>query len=304
MEDLKRRDFIKKSIKIIGGVSLLNSTGLSFQENKRFSLSLAQWSLHRLLQSGKLDNLDFVKITKEKFGINAVEYVNIFFFDKAKDKSYLKEMKNRSNDFGVKNLLIMCDDEGKLGNPNSKSRTQAIENHYKWIEAAKYLGCHTIRVNASSEGSWEEQKKLVIDGLSRLTDFSKAYSINVVVENHGGLSSNGKWLSQVISEVGKDFCGTLPDFGNFKIQSKQKNKEILYDRYKGVKELMPYAKAVSAKSYDFDKKGNETTIDFKKMIKIVKNSKYRGYIGIEYEGNRLSEYDGILATKNLLNKLI
>ena len=304
MEDLKRRDFIKKSIKIIGGVSFLNSTGLSFQENGRFPLSLAQWSLHRSLQSGKLDNLDFVKITKEKFAIDAVEYVNTFFSDKAKNKSYLKEMKKRSNDFGVKNLLIMCDDEGKLGNPNSKSRKKAIENHYKWVEAAKYLGCHTIRVNASSEGGWDEQKKLVVDGLSRLTDFSKAYSINVVVENHGGLSSNGKWLSQVISEVGKDFCGTLPDFGNFKIQTKEKNKEILYDRYKGVKELMPYAKAVSAKSYDFDKKGNETTIDFKKMINIVKNSKYRGYIGIEYEGNRLSEYDGILATKNLLNKLI
>ena len=304
MEDLKRRDFIKKSIKLIGSVTFLNSTGWTFADKNRFSLSLAQWSLHRSLMSGKLDNLDFVKISKEKFDINAVEYVNTFFFKKAKNKSYLKEMKNRSNDFGVKNLLIMCDNEGRLGDSNAKKRKKAIENHFKWVEAANFLGCNTIRVNASSEGSWDEQKKLVVDGLSRLVEFAKDYSINVVVENHGGLSSNGKWLSEVISNVEDDFCGTLPDFGNFKIQTDENNKEIIYDRYKGVKELIPYAKAVSAKSYDFDENGDETTIDFYKMIEIVKSSKYKGYIGIEYEGNRLSEYDGILATKKLLEKLI
>ncbi|MAI88563.1 MAG: xylose isomerase [Candidatus Marinimicrobia bacterium] len=304
MEDLKRRDFIKKSIKIIGSVAFLNSTGLTSADKDRFSLSLAQWSLHRSLMSGKLDNLDFVKISKEKFDINAVEYVNTFFFKKAKNKSYLKEMKNRSNDFGVKNLLIMCDNEGRLGDSNAKKRKKAIENHFKWVEAANFLGCNTIRVNASSEGSWDEQKKLVVDGLSRLVEFAKDYSINVVVENHGGLSSNGKWLSEVISNVEDDFCGTLPDFGNFKIQTDENNKEIIYDRYKGVKELIPYAKAVSAKSYDFDENGDETTIDFYKMIEIVKSSKYKGYIGIEYEGDRLSEYDGILETKKLLEKLI
>ena len=304
MEDFKRRDFIKKSIKIIGSVAFLNSTGLTSADKDRFSLSLAQWSLHRSLMSGKLDNLDFVKISKEKFDINAVEYVNTFFFKKAKNKSYLKEMKNRSNDFGVKNLLIMCDNEGRLGDSNAKKRKKAIENHFKWVEAANFLGCNTIRVNASSEGSWDEQKKLVVDGLSRLVEFAKDYSINVVVENHGGLSSNGKWLSEVISNVEDDFCGTLPDFGNFKIQTDENNKEIIYDRYKGVKELIPYAKAVSAKSYDFDENGDETTIDFYKMIEIVKSSKYKGYIGIEYEGDRLSEYDGILETKKLLEKLI
>ncbi len=304
MEDLKRRDFINRSIKIMGGLAFFNSNIIAFKNQKQFSLSLAQWSLHRSFFSRKIDNLDFVKISKEKFGISAVEYVNIFFFNKAKNKSYLKEMKNRSDDFGVKNLLIMCDDEGKLGDPNLKKRKKTVENHFKWVEAANFLGCKTIRVNALSKGSWDEQKKLVVDGLSRLVEFAKDYSINVVVENHGGLSSNGKWLSQVISEVENDFCGTLPDFGNFKIQTDENNKEIIYDRYKGVKELIPYAKAVSAKSYDFDKNGNETTIDYDKMINIIKSSQYRGYIGIEYEGDRLSEYDGILATKKLIERFI
>ena len=304
MEDLKRRDFINRSIKIMGGLAFFNSNVVAFKNQKPFSLSLAQWSLHRSLFSGKIDNLDFVKISKEKFGISAVEYVNIFFFKKAKNKSYLREMKNRSDDFGVKNLLIMCDDEGKIGDPNLKKRKKAIENHFKWVEAANFLGCKTIRVNASSDGSWDEQKKLVVDGLSRLVEFAKDYSINVVVENHGGLSSNGEWLSQVISDVENDFCGTLPDFGNFKIETNKNNEEIIYDRYKGLKELIPFAKAVSAKSYDFDHNGNETTIDYYKMIEIIKSSQYRGYIGIEYEGDKLSEYDGILATKNLLERLI
>ena len=263
-----------------------------------FKISLAEWSLHRTIRSKKIDHLDFFDITKNKFGLSAVEYVNVFFFDKANDNGYLNEMKIRADDLGIKSLLIMCDSEGDLGDPDPKKRTKAIENHYKWVYAAKFLGCHSIRVNARSTGSYDEQIKLATDGLQRLTEFAQEFGINIIVENHGGLSSNGTWLSKVIRDVEHPMCGTLPDFGNFKIEG-----NTWYDRYKGVSELMPFAKGVSAKSNSFDHEGNDTQTDYYKMIKIVLASGYDGYIGIEYEGNELGEMEGILATKELLERV-
>lgn len=245
-----------------------------------------------------MDNLDFAAKAKKDFGIEAVEYVNQFFKDKAKDKKYLAEMKKRAKGSGVKGLLIMIDGEGNLGEPNENTRSKAIENHYKWVDAAKFLGCHSIRVNARSKGSYDEQVKLATDGLSRLTEYGDKRGINVIVENHGGLSSNGKWLATVIKNVNHARCGTLPDFGNFRLKG-----DKWYDRYQGVRELMPFAKAVSAKSHDFDDMGNETKTDYLKMMKIVKAARYRGWVGIEYEGGRLSEDEGILATKKLLEKV-
>jgi len=281
----------------LSGISILQLNSCE-RKNMPFQISLAEWSLHRTIRSKKIDHLDFFDITKNKFGLSAVEYVNVFFFDKANDSGYLNEMKIRADDLGIKSLLIMCDSEGDLGDPDPKQRTKAIENHYKWVDAAKFLGCHSIRVNARSTGSYDEQIKLATDGLQRLTEFAKDFGINIIVENHGGLSSNGSWLSKVIQDIDHPMCGTLPDFGNFKIDD---NK--WYDRYKGVSELMPFAKGVSAKSNSFDQKGNETQTDYYKMIKIVLDSGYDGYIGIEYEGNELGEMEGILATKELLERV-
>mgnify|MGYP001238392369 FL=1 len=281
----------------MSGISILQLNSCE-RKNMPFQISLAEWSLHRTIRSKKIDHLDFFDITKNKFGLSAVEYVNVFFFDKANDSGYLNEMKIRADDLGIKSLLIMCDSEGDLGDPDPKQRTKAIENHYKWVDAAKFLGCHSIRVNARSTGSYDEQIKLATDGLQRLTEFAKDFGINIIVENHGGLSSNGSWLSKVIQDIDHPMCGTLPDFGNFKIDD---NK--WYDRYKGVSELMPFAKGVSAKSNSFDHKGNETQTDYYKMIKIVLDSGYDGYIGIEYEGNELGEMEGILATKELLERV-
>ena len=277
-----------------------------------FEISLAQWSLHRSLYSGKLNHLDFAKISKENFGIDAIEYVNSFFFEKAEDKSYLKEMKNRADDYGVKSLLIMCDNEGSLGDPDNQKRQKAVENHYKWHEAAKYLGCHSIRVNAylteslhglevgdyTKTGSYENQVSLAADGLRKLTEFGANIGINTIVENHGGLSSDGAWLASVMKAVDHPMCGTLPDFGNFRIEG-----DRWYDRYKGVKELMPFAKAVSAKSHDFDSNGNETQTDFFRMMDIVIDAGYSGYVGIEYEGSGMDEMSGIKATKDLLERV-
>jgi sugar phosphate isomerase/epimerase len=263
-----------------------------------FEISLAEWSLHRALFGKKLDHLDFAPTAKSTYGIRAVEFVNQFFKDKAKDRKYLAELKKRADDAGVKLLLIMCDGEGQLGDADDAKRKLAVENHYPWVEAGKYLGCHSIRVNAGSSGSYEEQQKRAADGLARLSEFAATHGLNVIVENHGGLSSNGKWLSEVIKLVDKKNCGTLPDFGNFNLGGGRE-----YDRYQGIKELMPFAKGVSAKSHDFDKDGNETHTDYVRMMKIVLEAGYHGYVGIEYEGGKISEEEGIVATKKLLERV-
>lgn len=265
-----------------------------------FDISLAQWSLHQSLFDGKIDNLDFPATAKNEFGISAVEYVNQFFKDKAEDTDYLDELNNRCNDLGVDQVLIMIDGEGGLAVNDDSERIKAIENHYKWVEAAEYLGCHSIRVNARGDGTRSEQKKAAIDGLGRLATFAKDYDINVIVENHGGYSSNGEWLKDVMQQVDMDNCGTLPDLGNFCIEQEDGVCVEEYDRYKGTKELMPFAHGVSAKTYAFNEEGEETTIDYRKMLKIVKDAGFNGYIGIEYEGSELSEFEGIKASKELL----
>lgn len=327
----KRRDFIKQ----FAGLTALSAAGIwtlgctgSKQANTEeqqettavpqtvvkppfFKISLAQWSLHKMLFAKELDPLDFPLKAKKDFGIEAVEYVSTFYKDKAKDMTYLAELKKRCEDNGVTSVLIMVDGEGNLGDADAKKRMQAVENHYKWVEAAKFLGCHTIRVNAYGEGTAEQVKAAAIEGLGKLTEFGIKNGINVVVENHGGYSSNGKWLAEVIATVNKnlntDRCGTLPDFGNFCIKYKnnkwQDGCEEEYDRYTGVAELMPFAKGVSAKSYDFDAQGNETKLDYKRLLKIVKDAGYTGYVGVEYEGTRLSEEEGVRATKALLDRM-
>ena len=263
-----------------------------------FSISLAEWSLHRTLGAGELDNLDFAHVAKNDYGVDAVEYVNTFFYERASDTGYLSEMKARAEGEGVTSLLIMCDRVGRLGDPDEAARTAAVEGHYPWIEAAKFLGCHSIRVNAASGGTFEEQQLLAADGLRRLCEFGDQHGLNVIVENHGGLSSNGAWLAGVMELVEHPRAGTLPDFGNFRIRDDE-----WYDFYQGVEELMPYAKAVSAKSHDFDEEGNETELDYERLMRIVLDAGYRGYVGVEYEGDELSEPDGIRATKALLERV-
>ncbi len=290
---MNRRIFLQKSAAGVIGLSVLSSCSRS--QGPLFNISLAEWSLHRALFAGEVEHLDFPKIAKENFDITGVEYVNQFFMDKAEDKNYLGEMKKRCSDLGVNSLLIMCDKEGRLGDPDKSAQRQAVQNHYKWVRAAQFLGCHSIRVNAYSEGSYEEQQKLVADGLRQLCEFADGYGVNVLVENHGGLSSNGQWLSGVMKMVDHPRVGTLPDFGNFQL-----SKDEWYDRYRGVRELMPWAKAVSAKASEFDGDGEEIRTDYLRMMRIVLQAGYRGYVGIEYSGPQLSEMEGIAATKKLL----
>lgn len=274
-----------------------------------FEISLAQWSLHKKLFAKEMDNLDFPAVTKNTYGISVVEYVNQFFKDKAKDEKYLTELLKRCSDNGIKNHLIMIDGEGDLGETDNKKRKTAVENHYKWVDAAKFLGCATIRVNAFGVGTREDVSKAAIDGLGSLGEFAAKSGINVIVENHGSYSSDGQWLSNVMKQVNKSNVGTLPDFGNFCMKRDGKNMwegNCLeeYDRYKGVGEMMPFAKGVSAKTHEFDAQGNCVETDYVKMMKIVKDAGFRGYVGIEYEGEKLSEEEGIKKTKALLEKVL
>jgi sugar phosphate isomerase/epimerase len=310
-----RRTFLKQSALGAGAIILAPSMNVSPVKNSRLKISLAEWSLHRALQSGKIDHLDFPSIASKDYKISAVEYVNGFFGGKkmdfkeaGKNKTYLNELLNRSKDAGVFNHLLMVDDEGPLALPDDKVRLQAVDDHKKWVEAAKLLGCLTVRVNLHGDGTSEAKKAASVDSLSRLGDFAKAMQINVVVENHGHESSNGGWVADVMKQVNRSNVGTLPDFGNFCLSedwgTTQGDCKDYYDRYKGVKEMLPFAKGVSAKTYDFDINGEQPKMDYKRLLDIVKASGFSGYIGVEFEGNTQPEDEGIRKTKKLIEKYL
>jgi len=310
-----RRSFIKETILGAGALMMAPSFRLQVSSDPDIRISLAEWSFHRALETGKMDHLDFPSRAKNEFGISVVEYVNGFFGgtkmnfkEAAKNKAYLNEMLKRSQDAGVLNHLLMCDDEGPLSSANEKERLESVENHKKWIEAAKILGCLTVRVNLHGEGNPEDRKKASIDSLSRLGEFANSMKVNVVVENHGSVTSNAEWLTEVMKKVSLNNVGTLPDFGNFCISHPwgtiQEGCADMYDIYKGIELLLPYAKGVSAKTYDFDSNGEQPLLDYKRLTGIVKASGFKGYIGIEYEGINQPEDEGVRNTLKLLKKYI
>ena len=309
-----RRTFVRNTFLSAGSLAM-PSLLESFALPSGIKISLAQWSLHRTLEAGKLDNLEFPGVARNKYGIEAVEYVNQFFGGKqldykaaAKNTGYLNQLLQRSRDAGVYNHLIMVDNEGSLAIPKDEERLIAVDNHKKWIDAAKFLGCATVRVNLHGDGNSDDKHKASVDSLGRLGEYASTAGINVVVENHGSDSSNGKWLAGVMKAVGKPNVGTLPDFGNFCINhpwgQTQDPCSNMYDRALGVKEMLPFAKGVSAKTYDFDANGGQPKIDYPKLMDIVKLAGFKGYIGIEYEGFNENEDEGIRKTKALLEKYL
>lgn len=279
-------------------------------------ISLAQWSIHKMIFDDGVDPYTFAE-KASKWGFEGLEYVSALYYKELQAANFSEEAMNNwvakskaeSEKYGLENLLIMVDGQGDIANMDEAARKAAVENHYKWVDAAAALGCHSIRVNLNGTQDPAEWVPASVAGLTQLATYAKDKGINVIIENHGGPSSNAKLLAEVMEKVGMDNVGTLPDFGNFCIKREAgdyyESKCVEeYDRYKGVEELMPYAKGVSGKSYDFDEEGNETTIDFARMIKIMEDAGYSGYIDVEYEGNVLSEEEGILATKRLIEKVL
>lgn len=304
-----RRDFIRTTVAVTGLTALARVSPGGFAAayagspepaghqpgtgGPMYPISLAQWSLHRALYDGGMDPLDFPSVARLEYGLEAVEYVNSFYRDLP--SGWVAELRSRCEAEGVRSLLIMCDGEGRIGDPDPAARQTTIDNHIRWLEAAAALGCHAIRVNAASEGPRDEQSRLAADGLRRLAERAETFGLSVLVENHGGVSSDGAWLAATIRAADHAGLGTLPDFGNWQVSESER-----YDPYLGLSELMPLARAVSAKSHDFGPDGEETGLDYGRLLRIVRDSGYEGWIGIEYEGQRLSEPDGIRATRTLL----
>jgi len=327
---MKRRNFIRNSSQ--AGVALSILGVYACKETKKkdteeientemveeaaapfFKLSLAQWSIHKMIKDGGVDPYTFAEKAKN-WGFSGLEYVSQLYNPELEDADYSEEAMaafvEKSNaeakKHGLENVLIMIDGQGNLAASEEAERNETVEKHKRWVNAAADMGCHAIRVNLNGSDEPEEWKKSSIDGLTKLCTYAKSKNINVLVENHGGLSSNGAMHAEVMKSVNLDNCGTLPDFGNFCITRKPDSRECddMYDIYKGVEELMPYAKAVSAKSHNFDADGNETEIDYVKMLQMVKDHGYTGYIGVEYEGSELDEEAGIIATKDLMLKAV
>ena len=328
---MKKRNFIKKAVLFSFGITLLlvfsckDKVDKSKEENVDtaeltinepfFKLSLAQWSIHKMIFEENVDPYTFAEKAKG-WGFSGLEYVSALY-NKELEKSnfseeamalFVEKCNAESKKYGLENLLIMIDGQGDLATTDDKERDAAVKNHYKWVDAAAAMGCHSIRVNLSGSTNPEEWISNSVDGLTKLATYAKEKNINIIVENHGGLSSNAAKLAEVMEKVNMPNCGTLPDFGNFCLRREDGSVyngacAEEYDRYKGTKELMPFAKGVSAKSYNFDASGNETKIDFYKMLQIIKDSGYKGYIDVEYEGDELGEEEGIIATKELLLKV-
>ncbi len=323
---MKRKNFLINSGLALAGTMVSGSikANPAIESSFPLKLSLSQWALHRAIFGNSKDNynewqrllhsdpdklwqgdlhpLDFPKKAKE-LGFNAVEYVNSLIFGHAQDKKFLNELKSRTNSEGITNVLIMVDEEGFIGHPDSKERTIAIENHYKWMEASKHLGCPFMRVNAFSMGKADEQRKLAADGLRRLAEKAEEFDLHILIENHGGMSSNADWLVKTIKLADHPLLGTVVDFDNFTFSEDFIwGDGDVYNRYEGVEKLMPFAKSVSAKTHAFDIQGFETTIDYSRMMKLVKDSGFNDYICVEYEGNRLTEEEGIMATKALIER--
>jgi len=325
---MKRRQFIQNGSQAGLAFSLLGIAACKEEKKKDskeaeentmiekaepfFKLSLAQWSIHKMIREDGVDPYTFAEKAK-KWGFTGIEYVNQLYNTELNAAKYsaeamagfVEKCNAEAKKHGVENVLIMVDGEGGMAVPDADERKQTVENHHKWVDAAAAMGCHAIRVNLYGTDDPEVWKEASVDSLTRLATYAKDKNINVIVENHGGLSSNGAMVADVMKTVNMDNCGTLPDFGNFCIRRNDpkdytKGCAEMYDIYQGVTELMPHAKAVSAKSHEFDADGNEVQIDYVKMLQIVKDAGYTGYIGVEYEGSQLSEEEGILATRELM----
>jgi len=296
---MKRRSFLQTlaSAPAVSVPAMASLPAAAAPEN-RFKISLAEWSFHRAINSRLITNMDFPRIAREQFGIEGLEFVNQLW--EAPIQDYVTRLKRRMNDTGTKGVLLMCDGEGLMGHSDRAVRMKAAQNHRKWVDIAAELGCHAIRTNMYSDlhpktdAEIETMLGYCSESFHDLCGYSKAAGLSVLIENHGGVSSDPDVVVRLMRKVDLPNFGTLPDFGNFP-------KEI--DRYEAIRKLMAYAKGVSFKCWDFGPDGNETTLDVPRIMKIVRDAGYHGYVGIEYEGQRLSEWEGVAAAKRLLDRI-
>lgn len=285
---------------------------------------LSQWSFHRSLLGNSRDNyeqylkelhsnnpdqvlrgnMDHYSFLEAACSLNikTIDLVNILFFSKVSDHSWLESYKRKADSLGLSFGCLMCDELGSLGSSSRTERRESLEKHLLWLQAASKLGCTMLRINAYGDGTYLQQLKQCSQTISSLADCANDYGINVVIENHGFASNNGAWLAMLIEHIGKDNVGVYLDFDNFFMGGWHHNPKRYYDRRQGIIDLAPYTFGVSAKSYDFNSLGDETTIDFKECIELLSEAKFDGVISAEYEGDTLSEFDGVEKTIRLIQK--
>jgi sugar phosphate isomerase/epimerase len=242
--------------------------------------------------------VDFPAFAREQYSIGLLDYVNTLLGSSRDMAGRAAELARSSAAAGVQNQVLMIDEQGLLGDPDPSRRAQSVDNHLRWWDVADAIGCRYMRVNAHSSGTDAEQLELCRDGISTLIDRGAARPSTLLIENHGGLSSRADWIVSLIDSLPASRCALMTDFNNFQYAPGQ-----VYDRYLGVQQMMPFTRVVSAKSFDFDDAGNETTIDFTRMFDIIRNFALEGAVSAEYEGSRLSEFDGAGATVELLQQL-
>jgi L-ribulose-5-phosphate 3-epimerase len=295
-----RRNFLRHAGLAAGLTGVSAPAAAPQSAGRKFRISLAEWSLHRAIRSRLITNLDFPRIAREQFGIEGLEFVNQLW--EAPTQSYIQRLKGIMRQTGTQGVLIMCDGEGFMGDPGREARLKAADNHRKWVDFAAELGCHSIRTNMypgekqpSTAAEIDAFLKRCVESFTRICEYARSQNINVIIENHGGISSNPEVVVRLMKMAGLSNLGTLPDFGNFP-------KEI--DRYNAVKEMMPYAKGVSFKCYDFTPELKETTLDMDRLMQIAFDAGCHGWVGIEYEGNRLTEFEGVQAAERYLDTLL
>ena len=297
MSSVTRREFIGSTIAAgalagAGNMSLPGKAAAADRPTKD-DISLAAWSLVREFREGKWKNLDLPRICREDFGINGLEFVNSFF--ELPTERYLNQLKKNAAEHGVTLVLIMVDGEGNMSAMEKKERMQAALNHRKWVDIAASLGCHAIRCNVGgpSKDYDQDTMKRAADSFGNLVEYASQYPLNVILENHGGASSNPDMMIGLMKAINSPNFGTLPDFGNI----------YEFDRYESIRKLVAYAKGISVKT-KFKPNGTHPDYDLEKLLKICMEEGYHGFYGIEQESPDANSWQAVRWSKAVIDRVV
>ncbi len=269
-------------------------------------IGLSTWSLHRhmgpikrqvVTDTGEkhewteeypedVSLLDFAGFARKEYGLTHLELIQMSF--PSTEASYLKKLRSavEAAEAVIENVPI---DVGDICELAPERRAEHVRNIKSWMDVAAAIGSRAVRVNTGPSREGSDALALAVESCKRLAEHADKLGLNVLIENHGGISSDPQLLKQLIESVSTERMGACPDFGGF-------DEAIRYD---GLQKIMPLAKLVHAKSYAFDEHGEETAIDYARCMQIVKNSGFSGVLSIEYEGDGNAS-EGIKKTKELI----
>lgn len=304
-----RRSFLQTGV--LASAALLSAPhAMSWPRPTENKISLATWSIVRSHRAGVWKLPDVARICREDFGIDGIEYVTGFF--DSVNYGYLQSLNRQAEEHGVENVLIMVDGEGPMVAEEKSERMQAAINHRKWVDIAGYLGCHAIRCNAFGGGpTYDEDPDSIqraAESFSALVEYAREFEINIIIENHGGLSSDPRWLPDLCQAMDSNHFGLLPDYGNYNLDE--------VNVYEAIDQAMPYAKGVSVKA-GWQPDGSHPQYDVERLLGISLESGYSGYWGIESglrrsrddapttaEGIRDDDWKAVMLTKQAIENVV